>query len=470
MLLTQKNKKRLQAARSTVNMEIEASNSNEIVSKTDNMDYVDISIAKTEVQNVFDGADTSLDLQKLQEHIELLHAKVQQFETITEKQISPRFQVLYRIWHLENENSRSTKLKDSLPFFDHPQWIEGQGSERQLRCKLPLNNFDLYIEKNKDIAFIVYRNFDTRLKDNMATSGNDDARNETATHSPRSTSETIQIVSKDLIDAVKTLLSSREEYVELLRNYAKSKELRAPYLFIYHSRKDLEEFQSSLPLRARTQLLLLSNYVTEQYAQEYESADFLLSQGKISPEYMQYLFKPGDLLLQRVNDQYMGFVATSWPKICRIEKIPHSRSTAFRDNTSVPFNRSQGFVTRIGTREITVYVCEINAWQWKFDGKFQRSNTTLKLEVPDVDESKKSQEHRSGKTIQIGDTEHRLHLKGNKLEGLNVFPIQYASAEIVEKCRRRGRIFWKCRNRSLVSYQDEKTESIQNLVSSLANK
>ena len=55
-----------------------------------------------------------------------------------------------------------------------------------------------------------------------------------------------------------------------------------------------------------------------------------------------------------------------------------------------------------------------------------------------------------------------------KISDLDVFPIQYASPEIVEECRRRGKMFWKCRKQWLVSYQDKETESIQNLVSGLA--
>lgn len=491
MLLEQQNKKRLMMARqeqdmmprkgedigtsagnlAATSMEAGASAPSGIAPTTDKSNGVDVQTVEANLQNVLAGADTSqLDLQKLQEYIELLQAKAQRFEAIRKEQAPSRYQILYRTQQKESVQHRPgpSKLEDrySLPFFDHPELVQGQGKASRIRCNLPMNNFDLYLEKNKDVAFIVYRNFDTDSASILAKRGIDDATSGRAAHLPQHTSETVQPVSRDLIEAIKTLLSAREEYAELLREYSTSYELPAPYLFIYHSRKSLEEFENSLPLSAKTQLSLLSNYVTEQYADEYAAADSLLSQSKISPEYVHYLFKPGDLLLSRVDGQYMGYVATSWPKICWDKKVSRMRATASQNGIEIPLYRSKSAAARMATDKVTVYGCNISAWHWAFDGNFQRHHEKLCLEVPAVeDEGKNATDAKGKNSVETEGKEHKPELREKNISELSVFPIQYASAEIVDKCRRRGKTFWKCRNRSYVSYQDSEMESIQNLVS-----
>ena len=283
MLIDQQNKKNILMARKSqdivnsagnlavTNMEAEASAPSGIAFTTDKSDGFNDQTIEMKLQNVLNGADASkLDLQKLQDYIEILRAKAQRFEAIGKEQRPFRYQVLYRVRQKESLQHRQhpVKIDDryAVPFFDHPEWVKGQGNASRLQCNLPLNNFDLFLEKNKDVAFIVYRDFDTTLESIVARPGSDNATSGRATHPLQHTSETIRPVSRDLFKVIKILLSSREEYSELLREYSTSYELPAPYLFIYHSRKRLEEFQNNLPLPAKRQLLLLSNYVMEQYA------------------------------------------------------------------------------------------------------------------------------------------------------------------------------------------------------------
>lgn len=452
-------------------MEAGASAPGEIVFATNKSSDVDSATGKTDLQNVLSEADASrIDLQKLQEYIELLQAKAQQFEAIRKKQAPSRYQILYRLLQRDfsQHQKKSSKLERqySLPFFDHPEWVKGQGNASRIQCNLPLHNFELYLEKNKDVAFFVYRNFDTESASIVAKPGTDDTTIGRAVHLPQYTSETIRPVNQDLIEAIKTLLSSRVEYSELLRDYATTNELAAPYLFVYHNRKNLEEFQNSLPLPASVQLSLLSSYVTEQFAEEYKTADSLLSQSKISPKYIRYLFKPGDLLIQRHNSQYQGYVATSWPKISLTKEVSRTQATTLRENIDLPIYGSRDAAARMATDKITVYFCDIKAWHWAFDGNFQRVHTTLLLNIPDTeDEGKHVRESKGKNSVETGGNDRKPESREKSLPDLNVFPIQYASAKIVENFRRRGKTFWKCRNRGYVSYQDNEMESIQNLVS-----
>ena len=476
MLLEQQNKKRLLMARqeqdssidfvptSSAAMDIEAvaSAPNRTVLTTDLLNGVDEHPITTKLKHVLKGADPSkLDLQKLQEYIELLQAQAKHFESTQSLQAPPRYQIIYRI---QQRNSKQKHEERYSSFFDHPELVSGQGSSR-IQCKLPLTNFDLYLEKNKDISFIVYRNFDTESARIEAKPGTDDLSRDKAALLPKHTSETVRPVNKDLIEASMALLKSQQEYSELLSGFSASVELPAPYLFIYHSRRNLEKFQDSLPTHAQAQLSLLLRYVTEEYADEYAAADSLLSRNKISPQHLRYLFKPGDLLVSRVDGQYMGFVSTSWPSISSDKVVSSERASRSHIGTPLFLYDPHDSQARITTDKVTVHVCKLDVWHWAFDGNFQRQYETLLLEIPAAKDDRDDTDINGKKTAEVQGEKPKTDIGENKISDLNVFPMQFASAEIVDKCRRRGRTFWKCRTRSYVSYQDAERDSIQNLVS-----
>ena len=454
-------------------MGVEAANSapKGAVPRTGKSNGIDDDTVKTKLQDVLDGADPSqLDLQKLQEYIELLQVKAQEYETVQKEKAPSRYQIIYRIKRRDTVYDRkgSKIVENYLPFFDHPEWVEGQGTARRIQSNLPLNNFDLYLEKNKDIAFIVYRNFDIDSTSIVANPGTDPATSDAAPHLPQYSSETVRPVNEDLIEAIKILLGLRQEFTEVLREFSISYELAAPYLFIYHSRKSLEDFQNSLPLPAKAQLPLLVKYVTEGYADEYAAADSLLSQGKISPVHVRYLFKPGDLLVSRVDGQYMGYVSTSWPMIHWNRKISRMQAHSSGNGPGLSLYGSQDADKRMAADKVTVHVCRVSAWRWAFDGNFQRIHDNLELELPAIEQGENAPDVKGKITVAAQGKEHKPRLGERNISDLNVFPMQFASAELVEKCRRRGKTFWKCRTRNYVSYQDSGMESIQNLVSAFA--
>ncbi len=435
----------------------------------DRANEVDNHTIKSKLNDVLEGADPSkLDLQKLQEYIELLQAQAKHFESTQSRQAPSRYQIIYRIKTRElcQEHKGEQKWENRYSsFFDRPESIRGQGSATRIQCNLPLTNFDLYLEKNKEITFIVYRNFDPESERIVAKPGTDDVPSDKATLSPQPTSETIRPVNKDLIEAIMALLKSQQEYAALLDEFSTSLELPAPYLFIYHSRRSLEKFQDSLPLHATAQVSVLMNYISDQYADEYAAADSLLSRKKISPEHLHYLFKPGDLLVSRVDGQYLGFVATSWPKISSKKNVKPMRAFGSQISTSSFLYDSQGAKARKATDKGTVYVCKVGVWHWDFDGNFQRQYESFDLEIPAAEDEGNDTDINGKKRVEAQGERPKKSIGEKNISDLNVFPMQFASAEIVDKCRRRGKTFWKCRTRGYVSYQDTERDSIHNLVS-----
>lgn len=453
MLLEQQNKKRLLMARQEPDFKIKAS---AVAAYMDKSKELDDHTIRTDIKQVLDQTDPSeIDLRKLQEYIGLLQ------ESIQSRPAPSRYQIIYRIQRSElvkHRNNKHSYEELSTLFFDHPEWVRGQGTESHIKSNLPLTNFELYLEKNKDVSFIVYQTF-TELD------GDNNGSDRTA-HRPQPANETVRLVDKDLIDVIKDLLDSQPQYEQLARDFSASLELPAPYLFVFHSRKNLEKFQDSLPVNARAQLTVLLNYVMEQYADEYATADSLLSQNKISPKFLRYLFKPGDLLISRADGQYQGYVSQSWPVNTRTRT--RMRAATPYVGAVMPLYGSQEADIRMTNDKVTVHSCSVSVWYWDFDGSFQRQSTMLYLEIVE-DGVNDSDIKGKRKVTAQGDTPGN-DMGEKNISDLNVFPIQYASAEIVDICRRRGKTFWKCRTRSYVSYQTTERDSIQNLVSCVVTR
>lgn len=245
---------------------------------------------------------SNMDVVELQSYVERLQAKAKQLGATQTNKTSSRYQTFYRIledtWIPSKHSDGSEKMLGKMlssPFFDHPELVGGQGKTWALRCKIPVNNFDLYLEQNKDISFIVYRTFVTPAADSLSNWHT----NIDSSEIPEQMSQSIRPVAKDLINAFEAILQSREEYADLLQTYRETSELHSPYLFMYHNRKDLDMICNDLNQYTQEQLGLFSDYVVQNYGSLYATADSLISRGKISPEHIDFLFKPGDVLVQR---------------------------------------------------------------------------------------------------------------------------------------------------------------------------
>ncbi|KAF7506315.1 hypothetical protein GJ744_011888 [Endocarpon pusillum] len=393
---------------------------------------------------------SQLDLEKLQEYIELLQTQVKKLES-SQKEPSPsRFQVLHRIMQNQRDHKSST-------YFDNPEWIEGQHGQRQLRCSLPVTNFDLYLEKNKDIAFIVYRDF-------LAGSGRPDHSTEIAgSVRPLPSSETIRPITQVLIQTIETLLSSQDEFSSLLQEYKKSPELQAPYLAVYHSRKYLHTFQEGLSSEAQKQFSLLLQYTTDQYGEKYAAADSLFSENKISSDNVPYLFKPGDILVERTRGQYSAFVASSWPKMGWSEYVSRLKGNV-RSGDHLPLYGSHKASKSVANEKIKVQSWSVTGWNWGFDGNFQRQSYIRHFKIEVSEETKHdavTQENTMAELKQRIDTNQA---RGQNIIDLSIFPLAYAEPDLIDRLQRRGSTFWKCRNRRLVSYMEKGVNNNQTMV------
>lgn len=385
----------------------------------------------------------NLDVHELEDLIEQLDQRAEQLGSKRASASKPlRYEILYRIAEVGKKPSQphqysvTSGRKHLTLYFDPPKWTEGQGGVGVLQSQLPVMNFDLYLEQHKDIAFIVYKTYG--IPHNNLKTQNARGR-DLGSHgvSNAVVDESIQPVSEALVDAVGALLGEQEEYASILERFEETSELLSPYLFVFHQRNEWEKIRLSLPDSSYQQLTMMWDYIVQSQGAEYAAADSEISIGTITEGLLKYLFKPGQLLVQNKDGEIQGWICADWPRVIRLEEPAFKRQdkkagTAKLENTTPPV-------------EVNLKL-ELNAWHWEFDGEFRRKDVTLPLSI----KSEPNKEH------------------GIPINTLDIFPLKYASDTIFNQLRHRGRSFWKCRKRALVSYRGDEATNDSNLVSTHA--
>ncbi|KAJ5452767.1 ATPase AAA-type core [Penicillium cf. griseofulvum] len=391
------------------------------------------------------GSVSLSEANDLKAQIAALRDKVRELEGKPALPIASKYQVLYRIEKDGTYPSDNHSMDDSDDEFspsrprrhksqtwsqtrspwmgiytDPPELIHRNMGAPYLRCNDPLINFELYLALNKDISFVIFRNYKRRFERQSS---------DTKYGKPEPFSETMFPVSEDLKDVIADFLRGKEfQYMQ--NNYRDRGEVQSPYLFVYHNRGAGEsEIKRGLSSEAQRQFDLFMDYVQETCGNEYTAADLLFEKGKIRPEYVQYLFKPNQVLISTQNKEHIGYVARDWPS---------------RDSDVY------------GTSNACWW---IDAQTWDFDGDFYRYRTRLSFEMPKL---QRVMEMPSSPQVDYplpnSDSD-----KECDITDLAVFPIKYAPDYLVRKLQRRGEIFWTFRTQTYVSYQATEEENFQTM-------
>lgn len=467
MLLEQQNKRRLMIARQK---QAEESQESPVASRKQSAGRSPAPVQRSQANRMklFSGPEdvgiddddlSTLEVQALREQITFLEAKLKKHESIQSNSVPSRHQVLYRL--REYNNSTEDDGDDSradggarpvfTTFMDSPEVVHGPKKDARLRCSVPLDNFELHLAVNPDISFIVFRDYDKTI--DLPPPKDRDIHNYGKVHLPGHASESIYPVASDLKEVLGVILNRRPEYRRILGEYEGSGELAAPYLFIYHNRHEMEDIKGELSAAAQDQLGLLLDYVTHVLGDEYYVADSLLGRKEILPEYVKYLFKPDDILVERVGDEYTGYIAKNWPS--QSDEKPNRRARRPRGLNLHDLNLRDPIAQQSPRNP---YVWKVKGMTCKFDGRFYRIRKELEFEVsPDGCPQQDTAALEPGR---LAETQRR----GKAITDLRVFPLRYAPDGIVDMLRKRGDTFWRCRTRRLVSYHANEQEEFSNIV------
>jgi hypothetical protein len=386
------------------------------------------------------------DIENLQRKVAYMQEKLHKMEMQQQKKAKKRYQVLYRL--------------DRECYLDHPEWTRGQAS---MVSRRPLHNFDLFLERNKNIVFVVYRDFGRRTR---VKRGDLKPQSGDVITPPEHITESVRIIDKQLLASFESLLEQDWRYDDDLQLLRRTGEMNAPYLFIYHHRRSWTELLSRCSNTVRKHLNLLTDYVSKNYGHEYMAADASFRRRKVTVDLVKYLFQPGDTLISKDDGQCRGLIAKSWPDIDRVRKLRLAEEEEEEDDESDSYGHgptgldvgdsdmnsdSKHHTTiLVGVKARGDYAGEkfksrkakaaakkvsktftVEAWKWSFDGDFKRAEGFYSFQLS-TNSSEMSKEW--------------------DLHDLDIYPLRYAPEALICQIRRRGEMLWACRKRCLVSY------------------
>ncbi|KAK1516997.1 uncharacterized protein CCOS01_12546 [Colletotrichum costaricense] len=194
-----------------------------------------------------------------------------------------------------------------------------------------------------------------------------------------------------LIITSSALLKALKQVAEFSPNGGKndfSSEMEAPYLFLFHHRKKLEEL--SVSGAYRDVILPLTNFLKERYEAEYAEAEEMILQGYINDYHIPKLFKPNQMLLMKhKGEPQVAFI---------LEKFSPMRGEIY-----------------------------FHGWRWDFNG------------------------HDLERTPELGQISMVSEEK-TKIRDLVIHPIEFAREEDVQILSQRGIKFWGMRDQVYTCY------------------
>lgn len=143
----------------------------------------------------------------------------------------------------------------------------------------------------------------------------------------------------------------------------------------------------------------------------------MFSRGMVSNATIEYLIRPGDVLVEKNGDNVIGHVATSLPIGPEGDYFPHLSSNTKRKETTI---------------------WKVQSRSHSYTGTFGMFSSTLDIKFP---------ARPKDFSVEI------------EITNLNVVPLLYASDNVRQTLQRRGETFWKCRRKRLISYRGETMNS-----------
>ncbi|KAK5625849.1 hypothetical protein RRF57_001565 [Xylaria bambusicola] len=230
---------------------------------------------------------------------------------------------------------------DDELYLDVP-WVVNSGPHQaHLRGSNKIHNFELHLERNKEMTFLIFREF------------------ECCGRRPPATVDDLQVkdlLAKEYVSNIST--EFRRALIELcnlaLQEIAhpdfvddEVDQIYYPYLWWFHSRSIIEEAKMQISPKSLIHLGIFQNYLDACLGDEWNTVDSLLSTGYITAEHVRYLFVPQDICILNVQGKpalaLEAFTATDW-------------------------------LDQPGS--------SISGTKWIFDGKFERMNKQFLLDQP----------------------------------------------------------------------------------------
>lgn len=196
-----------------------------------------------------------------------------------------------------------------MVYLSEPSW-ELQGKRVLLRGQFPVSDPRKYVEKKGNVAFTTYKCYSVqhqRIIIENAMKANEPLPK------PELVRQDILLNSDEMIRAMRSYFSQfssfRTEFPELDVN----KRICEPYIWWYHYRK--HNTTANLQPRQARLVTTLTDWIEANYGSHYDSIDRQFCNGRVSQRSMEYLIRPGDILISNSDSGLDGFVAKRRPRL-----------------------------------------------------------------------------------------------------------------------------------------------------------
>lgn len=195
----------------------------------------------------------------------------------------PSYQIIHRV---QCEESNNEEL-----YLDAP-WIVKSGPHKaHLRGSNTIDNFELHLERNKEIAFIVFKEFECCCEVPSSLSRNHPGASSILKTQDLLVKEYISNISSNFRLALKEIcdVAIREaphpNFID-----EEVDQIDYPYLWCFHGRSNIERAKERLSPNSQLHLNLFQGYLNKRLGDEWAEVDLLLSTGHITAAYINYLF------------------------------------------------------------------------------------------------------------------------------------------------------------------------------------
>ncbi|KJX97221.1 hypothetical protein TI39_contig523g00006 [Zymoseptoria brevis] len=277
---------------------------------------------------------------------------------------------------------------------------DGRAEHMHLQADRQLFDEALWMKQHSEMPFVVYKDYECYVKaaGTVAPSvlSYDDETGEIQERDAlRATSETVKLRSRGL----RTMLESLFQHTAGLRAYSRKKvfdgkTLKAPYIFFFHFEPEVQSFVNGCG-RHQAAMKMLVQYMRKQSAQEASRARALFEAGRVTHDWLPYLFIPGQLVVRTEGNEPLVLEQTS----PLFTPLPESA-----------FKRG--------------WECE--AASIAFDGDFRRKEEAFNISVPADD-------------------------RDAIITSLPIYPLRYGASILQKSLLQRGEIFFKCHERQYVT-------------------
>ncbi len=326
---------------------------------------------------------------------------------------------------------------DNAAYLDEPHWVPGEGDPR-LRSSCPVRNIDYYIDQHPEIAFVFYRDYESRPPADRTKFETKDGVYRT----PLSKNQSLSLVAPSMVKAVEELVQEVPEFGEYFPYFDPEKEIKAPYLFMYYCMPFIPDVLPKLNPLSRNLVNQLQKGIKATHGHEYTSATLQAKKGLVARHLFKYLIRPGDILVNLRGPATQAFIALDWAEevLPAIDGDPEDyelfdhlrrKRTPKRGPKAKPINAQKSLR----------YTWQVPVSHWEFDGAFEMREELMSIKM------------------KVGYEEESV-----RIDQLNFVPLKYAPEGLWETLERRGKMFWKLRQKRFVTYhrrEDQELSSVR---------